>query len=93
MSEVIELEVEGKHPLLSKTLWWNVLTVVAQSLDVITGAGIIPQPYGMIVTGLVNLVLRGTTTQPLAIGKEQPKVRAFLSEATERRFLKMPAGL
>lgn len=69
--QMIEVEVQGKSPVVSKTLWWNVIATVAQAADVLSGAGIIPQPWGMAATGVINIVLRVLTKEPLAVGKPQ----------------------
>lgn len=46
----------------STTLWWNVAASIYNVLEgfgIITGAlAIIPQPYGAVVQGVVNIFLR-----------------------------------
>ena len=85
-ARTVSIELPGKNILASKTVWWNVLTTAAQCLDVIAGAGIIPQPAGMIVSGVVNVILRACTTQPLM----PTVVKARQDPGEPRRLLVVP---
>lgn len=60
--------VHGKSQFLSRTNIVNAVAVVAQVLDLVTGAHIIPEPWGGIALGVVNLVLRQFTVGP--VGKD-----------------------
>ena len=54
----------GKSPLLSKTLWVNVLAVVAMLVQGQTGF-IIDAEAQIALLGVINLVLRAVTKEPL----------------------------
>jgi hypothetical protein len=59
------MNTDPKSILTSKTAWWNVLTLLAQTLPSVSG--IIPQPWGIIATALGNILLRIVTTQPVTV--------------------------
>jgi len=60
-----------KSPLASKTIWWNVLTVVAGVIAYLAGSEVIVEnwaaaiPVLAAVQGAVNIALRFMTTKPL----------------------------
>ena len=59
--------MESKKWYLSKTLWFNLIVGVLQTADMAGGTGIIPQPYGIVVQSVANLVLRYLTKQPVVL--------------------------
>lgn len=58
----------AKSIFLSKTFWVNVLSILVTvfNQDFLTGLGLSPQ-YQIIVLGVINLILRLITTQPVEI--------------------------
>lgn len=54
-----KLVVTPKPLLQSKTMWWNVVTTVVN----VAGSGIIPQPYGIVIQGVGNIILRQWFTE------------------------------
>jgi len=62
---------DTKSPLASKTVWFNILTLVAGVAGYIAGADAMSQypaviPIFVAVQGAVNIVLRFLTSKPLA---------------------------
>ena len=61
----------SKSPLASRTLWWNVLTVVAGAVAYLAGSEVIAEnwaaaiPMLLAVQGGVNIALRFMTTKPI----------------------------
>lgn len=49
----------------SKTLWVNILTIAAGTLQQISGKNIVPNEYIVIGLAVVNMILRTVTTQPV----------------------------
>ena len=58
------MDSAGKSPLLSKTLWVNILAVVAMLVQGQTGF-IIDAEAQIAILGVINLVLRAITREPL----------------------------
>jgi hypothetical protein len=59
-----------KSILLSRTFWVNALTVGAVVLDHLSGAGFLSagaKEAILVALGLVNVVLRAITTQPVKV--------------------------
>ena len=60
-----------KSPLASKTVWFNVLTLVAGLAAYMAGSEVIVENWGVMipilvaVQGAVNLALRFMTTKPI----------------------------
>lgn len=50
---------------LSKTLWVNLLAVVAIILQGVTGNEVLPTEDQALLLGLINLILRIVTKQPI----------------------------
>ena len=59
-------DVAPKSILASKTLWWTILTGVANTLSLI-GSLPIPQPAGIIIQSIGTILLRLVTTQPVTV--------------------------
>ena len=67
-----------KHPLASKTLWFNILSAVLLMLEAQVGVltPLLPPaaaPWLLIGLPIVNIILRVITTQPLAVGEQSKK--------------------
>lgn len=91
MSEqIIEVEVIGKNPVASKSVWWNLIVTVAQAADMLSGTGLIPQPWGMVATGVVNIVLRIVTKEPLNLGT--PQVLQAVVKPQGMKFVNVTPG-
>lgn len=70
--------MEGKSLLLSKTFWANLVAVgiiVAQSLDIIPGGDYATLEAGIL--GMVNILLRIVTNQPISFVDIQPVSEVF----------------
>lgn len=62
--------MKAKSILLSKTFWANLATVLAMILDDQEALNIIPdvvEPYMVYVLGVVNVIIRYWTVQPVAL--------------------------
>jgi hypothetical protein len=60
----------GKNPVKSKTLWVNVIMIVAGALGGIAGTDVIQQNpqiagYFVSIMGVVNVILRLMTKEPI----------------------------
>ena len=55
--------MEGKSWFLSKTLWVNVISIIAMAAQGIAGKEIIPMELQATALGLVNMILRLITKQ------------------------------
>lgn len=51
----------------SKTIWFNLFMGAVTVLQAVTGAGIIPEPYGQVLTIVGNVILRFFTSQPITL--------------------------
>lgn len=58
--------MQPKSLFASRTIWFNLLALLAQTLPVISQ--FIPQPWGVVVMAIGNGLLRLDTSQPIAIG-------------------------
>lgn len=58
--------IKSKPAISSKMNWWNMLTTLVQAADYFASTGLIPQPYGLIITGIGNILLRQITKQPIS---------------------------
>lgn len=54
-----------KNPIYSKTLWVNVLSVIAMVAQGITGKQILPIEYQGTALAVINIVLRLVTKQSI----------------------------
>jgi len=61
--------MDPKAWYLSKTLWANVLLLVLAVLDNAYFGGLVPPDVKVYIVGVVNLLLRFLTSQPLATKK------------------------
>ncbi|HOR01558.1 MAG TPA: hypothetical protein PLJ35_22315 [Anaerolineae bacterium] len=63
--------MEGKHPLLSKTLWFNVLALVLVVARHYGYAEFVPSslvgPLGVVAVAAVDIVLRLITRRPISL--------------------------
>ncbi len=63
--------MEGKHPLLSKTLWFNVLAVVLVAARHYGYADFVPSglvgPLGVVAVAAVDILLRLVTRRPISL--------------------------
>ena len=57
--------VDPKSLFASKINWWSMLAMAVQTIPSI--AEHIPQPWGAIMTGVVTMVLRSFTSQPVTL--------------------------
>lgn len=53
------VSVEPKPAVQSKSHWFNIVSAVVA----VAGAGVIPQPYGMIVLAVGNILIRQFWTE------------------------------
>ena len=60
-----ESGMTGKALFTSKIFWWNVIAGGLQVATWAVGSGLIPQPYGVAVQSIVNIILRLVTTEPI----------------------------
>lgn len=61
--------MNSKSIFTSKTFWANVLGVAADAI--LHYSGVLPpewQPYIVMAGGIINVVLRAITTQPVTLG-------------------------
>lgn len=56
-----------KSIFASKTFWFNVLALAVQAGQAVLGMNIIPEPWGAVVQGVVNIGLRYVTTQGVSL--------------------------
>ena len=71
---------ETKSIFTSKSAWWNVIVTVVgtlQSTGVIAG---IPPPYGIIIAGVVGIILRFATSQPVTLTGNPPAASLILKD-------------
>ena len=57
--------VEGKSQFVSRTNIVNAVAVVEQILELVTGMHLIPEPWGLLSLGVVNIILRQFTVGPV----------------------------
>lgn len=57
--------MNGKKWYESKTLWWNLIGIVAIGLQYIYGAEVIDAEGQMAILAVINLILRLITTRPI----------------------------
>ena len=58
--------MDGKPLVSSKIAWWNIIMIILQCADSLAGTGIIKEPYGAAVQGIVTILLRlYTSCQPI----------------------------
>ena len=62
---------KGKKPWLSKTLWINLLAILALFIQWIVGIDILSDGVQMTLLAAVNLWLRHRTSEPLDWGKTE----------------------
>lgn len=54
----------------SKTIWTNVLVILAFSIERFMGTDFINAEIGVLLIGFINLILRFITSEPLQTAKE-----------------------
>ncbi len=63
--------MEGKHPLLSKTLWFNVLALIVVVARHYGYADFVPSglvgPLGVVAVAAVDIILRLITRRPISL--------------------------
>jgi len=57
--------VAGKSQFVSRTNIVNTVMVVEQICELVTGMHVIPEPWGMLSMGIVNIILRQFTVGPV----------------------------
>lgn len=57
--------MDPKSIFKSRMFWFNLAAGAIQAFP--TFAPLIPQPWGIVATALVNIVLRAMTTQPVTV--------------------------
>lgn len=55
----------GKNPLHSKTLWANIIALIAVGIQQVTGQQIIDPQDQVALLGVVNIILRNITKDPI----------------------------
>jgi fluoride ion exporter CrcB/FEX len=74
MSEVVT--VETKRWFHSKTLWVNVIGTLIAILSLTEFMAVIPKewtPSILLVIGVLNIILRSITTQPIGLGADMAR--------------------
>ena len=60
-----ESHMNGKALLQSRTFWANIVIGGLQIVDWVSGMHYIPEPYGVAVQSIVNILLRLVTSDPI----------------------------
>ncbi len=60
-------KAKGKKWFLSKTLWFNLLTIALGVVDVVSGVYVINPEYIALINGVGNVLLRIVTTEPVKL--------------------------
>lgn len=60
-------KTKGKKWFLSKTLWFNIITIALGVVDVVSGVYVINPEYIALVNGVGNVLLRMVTSEPVKL--------------------------
>lgn len=59
----------SKSLFQSKTFWVNALTIVAEIAQLVSGLRVVPTEYMAVGLGILNVILRSLTNQPVHLVK------------------------
>lgn len=62
-------DVYSKSLFQSRTFWVNALTIVAEIAQLVSGLRVVPTEYMAVALGIVNVILRSLTNQPVHLVK------------------------
>lgn len=60
-----EKHMTAKSIFSSKTFWFNLIGSAVQVADSVGAWNLIPQPWGVAAQGIVNIILRAITVEPV----------------------------
>lgn len=61
-----EVKANPKKWWMSKTLWFNGLSIIVLVVDHLSGQNVIPKEAAVSIIGVVNMILRVVTNKPVS---------------------------